>query len=42
MIISSKIVGVGFAWLAFAVLSPGSDARKGRRHIRALRRHFVD
>lgn len=25
----SKIVGVGFAWLAFAVLSPGSDARKG-------------
>ncbi|PLM30232.1 fusaric acid resistance protein, partial [Klebsiella quasipneumoniae] len=37
----SKIVGVGFAWLAFAVLSPGSDARKGRRHIRALRRHFV-
>lgn len=38
----SKIVGVGFAWLAFAVLSPGSDARKGRRHIRALRRHFVD
>ena len=38
----SKIVGVGFAWLAFAVLSPGSDARKGRRHIRALRRNFVD
>jgi uncharacterized membrane protein YccC len=38
----SKIIGVGFAWLAFAVLSPGSDARKGRRHIRALRRHFVD
>lgn len=38
----SKIVGVGFARLAFAVLSPGSDARKGRRHIRALRRHFVD
>lgn len=33
---------MGFAWLAFAVLSPGSDARKGRRHIRALRRHFVD
>lgn len=37
-----KIIGVGFAWLAFAVISPGSDARKSRRHIKALRRHFVD
>jgi uncharacterized membrane protein YccC len=38
----AKIIGVGLAWLAFAVLKPGSDARKSRRHIRALRRHFVD
>ena len=38
----AKILGVALAWLAFAVLRPGSDARKGRRHIRALRRHFVD
>lgn len=30
------------AWLAFAILRPGSDARKSRRHIRALRRDFVD
>ena len=30
--------GVGLAWLAFAVLRPGSDARKSRRHIRELRR----
>lgn len=37
-----KIIGVGFAWLAFAVISPGSDARKSRRHIKTLRRHFVD
>ncbi|MRS16836.1 FUSC family protein [Enterobacteriaceae bacterium RIT691] len=38
----AKILGVGLAWLAFAVLKPGSDARKSRRHIHALRRHFVD
>ncbi|MGR4048416.1 FUSC family protein [Kosakonia cowanii] len=38
----AKILGVGLAWLAFAVLRPGSDARRSRRHIRALRRHFVD
>ncbi|WLI77227.1 FUSC family protein [Kosakonia sp. H02] len=38
----AKILGVGLAWLAFAVLRPGSDARKSRRHIRALRRGFVD
>ena len=37
-----KIIGVGLAWLAFAVISPGSDARKSRRHIKTLRRHFVD
>ncbi len=33
----AKIVGVALAWLAFAILRPGSDARKSRRHIRALR-----
>ncbi|WES66361.1 FUSC family protein [Superficieibacter sp. HKU1] len=38
----AKILGVGLAWLAFAVLRPGSDARKSRRHITALRRHFID
>ncbi|WP_342320855.1 FUSC family protein [Kosakonia sp. BYX6] len=38
----AKILGVALAWLAFAVLRPGSDARKSRRHIRALRRSFVD
>lgn len=38
----AKILGVALAWLAFAVLRPGSDARKSRRQIRALRRNFVD
>lgn len=38
----AKILGVGLAWLAFAVLRPGSDARKSRRHIRELRAGFVD
>ncbi|TCW46545.1 putative membrane protein YccC [Phytobacter diazotrophicus] len=38
----AKILGVALAWLSFAVLRPGSDARKSRRHIRALRRGFVD
>ena len=38
----AKITGVALSWLAFAILRPGSDARKGRRHIRALRRDFVD
>lgn len=38
----AKILGVALSWLAFAVLRPGSDARKSRRHIRALRRGFVD
>ncbi len=37
----SKIVGVGFARLAFAVLSPALTPAKGDA-IRALRRHFVD
>lgn len=38
----AKVAGVGMAWLAFAILRPGSDARKSRRHIRQLRRGFVD
>ncbi|WP_312387426.1 FUSC family protein [Atlantibacter hermannii] len=38
----AKILGVGLAWLAFAILKPGSDNRKSRRHIRALRRGFID
>lgn len=38
----SKFIGVAVAWLAFAVLRPSSDARKGRRHIRALSRSFMD
>lgn len=39
---TAKITGVALSWLAFAILRPGSDARKSRRHIRALRRNFVD
>lgn len=39
---TAKIVGVALSWLAFAILRPGSDARKSRRHIRELRRNFVD
>ncbi len=38
----AKILGVALSWLAFAVLRPGSDARKSRRQIRALRREFID
>ncbi|MBL7635202.1 FUSC family protein [Atlantibacter hermannii] len=38
----AKIIGVGLAWMAFSILKPGSDTRKGRRHIRALRRGFID
>ncbi|KOC90942.1 FUSC family protein, partial [Winslowiella iniecta] len=30
------------AWLAFQILRPSSDKRKSRRHIRALRREFLD
>uniref|UniRef100_UPI00289B3D7C FUSC family protein n=1 Tax=Pantoea septica TaxID=472695 RepID=UPI00289B3D7C len=30
------------AWLAFQVLRPSSDARRSRRHIRALRMAFLD
>lgn len=39
---TAKIAGVALSWLAFAILRPGSDARKSRRHIQALRRDFVD
>ena len=39
---TAKIAGVALSWLAFAILRPGSDARKSRRHIRELRRNFVD
>ncbi|XES82452.1 FUSC family protein [Franconibacter pulveris] len=38
----AKITGVALCWVSFAVLRPGSDQRKGRRHIRALRRGFID
>ncbi len=38
----AKLLGVGMSWLAFAVLRPGSDARKSYRHIRTLRLRFVD
>ncbi|WP_310607298.1 FUSC family protein, partial [Buttiauxella brennerae] len=38
----AKVLGVGLSWVAFSVLRPGSDKRKSRRHIRALRRGFVD
>ncbi|RPH29972.1 FUSC family protein [Buttiauxella warmboldiae] len=38
----AKMIGVGLSWMAFSVLRPGSDTRKSRRHIRALRRGFVD
>ncbi len=38
----AKILGVGLAWVAFSVLRPGSDNRKGLRHIRALRQAFID
>lgn len=38
----AEIVGVGISWVAFSVLRPSSDTRKSRRHIRSLRRGFVD
>ena len=34
--------GVLLAWLAFQILRPSSDARRSRRHIRALRLAFLD
>lgn len=38
----AKLIGVGMSWLAFSILRPGSDTRKGQRHIRTIRRGFVD
>jgi len=38
----AKVCGVLLAWLAFQVLRPSSDARRSRRHIRALRLAFLD
>ena len=38
----AKICGVMLAWLAFQLLRPSSDARRSRRHIRALRLAFLD
>jgi len=38
----AKVCGVMLAWLAFQVLRPSSDARRSRRHIRALRHAFLD
>jgi len=38
----AKVCGVMLAWLAFQILRPSSDKRKSRRHIRALRREFLD
>lgn len=38
----AKVCGVLLAWLAFQILRPSSDKRRSRRHIRALRREFLD
>nr|WP_058910309.1 FUSC family protein [Entomohabitans teleogrylli] len=38
----AKVIGVGMSWVAFSLLRPSSDSRKSRRHIRAIRRGFVD
>lgn len=38
----AKVIGVMLAWLAFQILRPSSDKRRSRRHIRALRREFLD
>ncbi|WP_241609097.1 FUSC family protein [Rosenbergiella australiborealis] len=38
----AKVCGVIFAWLAFVLIRPSSDDRKSLRHIRALRRGFLD
>ncbi|MGK3114913.1 FUSC family protein [Candidatus Pantoea formicae] len=38
----AKVCGVLLAWMAFQVLRPSSDARRSRRHIRALRHAFLD
>lgn len=38
----AKMVGVGCAWLAFAILKPSSDNRRNQRYVRALRHSFAD
>lgn len=38
----AKVFGVMLAWLAFQILRPSSDKRRSRRHLRALRREFLD
>ncbi|CAK9884907.1 MAG: hypothetical protein XXXJIFNMEKO3_01299 [Candidatus Erwinia impunctatus] len=38
----AKVCGVSLTWLAFQLLRPGSDSRRSRRHIRSLRREFLD
>lgn len=38
----AKVCGVLLAWMAFQVLRPSSDARRSRRHIRAIRIAFLD
>jgi len=38
----AKVCGVMLVWLSFAILRPSSDKRRSRRHIRALRREFLD
>lgn len=38
----AKILGVTLAWVAFQILRPSSDKRRSRRHIRLLRREFID
>ncbi|MGE9552147.1 FUSC family protein [Erwinia amylovora] len=38
----AKVCGVLLVWLAFQILRPSSDKRRSRRHIRALRREFLD
>ncbi|WP_313383900.1 FUSC family protein [Pantoea sp.] len=38
----ARVCGVMLAWLAFQLLRPSSDARRSRRHIRALRMAFLD
>lgn len=38
----AKVCGVIFAWLAFVLIRPSSDDRKSLRHIKAIRRGFID
>lgn len=38
----AKVCGVTLTGIAFGILRPSSDNRRSRRHIRALRREFLD